>query len=96
MLTWTQPQSFWPGRSESWCSPGPARAVAAAQTCDLVLAVGSTLSVHPAASIPLIAHHCGTPYVILNQGPTDHDSLPTVRLDGDATTLLPQLIARYP
>src|SRR5688572_18396036 len=61
------------------------RAVAAAQDADLVLALGSTLSVHPAASIPLMAASRGIPYVIVNRGETEHDPYPsvTLRLDGD-------------
>jgi NAD-dependent deacetylase len=61
------------------------RAVAAAEDADLVLALGSTLSVYPAASIPLMAASRGVPYVIVNRGETEHDHDPsvTLRLDGD-------------
>ena len=40
---------------------------------DLVVALGSTLSVHPAASFPLLAAQRGVPYVVINRGATDHD-----------------------
>src|SRR6185295_16565464 len=40
------------------------RAAAAALQADLVVALGSTLSVYPAASIPLLAAERGTPYII--------------------------------
>jgi NAD-dependent deacetylase len=61
------------------------RAVEAAQGADLVIALGSTLSVYPAASIPLMAASRGIPYVIVNRGETEHDHYPsvTLRLDGD-------------
>jgi NAD-dependent deacetylase len=61
------------------------RAVEAAEGADLVLALGSTLSVYPAASIPLMAASRGVPYVIVNRGETEHDHYPsvTLRLDGD-------------
>ena len=61
------------------------RAADTASKADLVVALGSTLSVHPAASIPLIAASRGVPYVIVNRGATEHDDEPTVRLrlDGD-------------
>jgi len=67
-----------------------ARAEAAAQRADLVLALGSTLSVHPAADVPLRAARRGAPYVIVNRGPTEHDALPqvTLRLEGDVAELL--------
>ncbi len=70
------------------------RAAAAARAADLVLALGSTLSVHPAASIPLLAAERGTPYVIVNQGATDHDEYPavTLRLHGDVTAIVPAAV----
>ncbi|MBE0618301.1 MAG: Sir2 family NAD-dependent protein deacetylase, partial [Proteobacteria bacterium] len=61
------------------------RATRAAARCDLVVALGSTLSVHPAAGFPLLAARRGVPYVIVNRGVTDHDGLALVtqRLEGD-------------
>jgi NAD-dependent deacetylase len=67
-------------------------AFAAAERCDLVLALGSTLSVHPAASIPLTALRRRVPYVIINRGPTDHDELATLRLEGDVAEILPPAV----
>ena len=60
------------------------RAEEAAKAADLVVALGSTLSVYPAANIPLLAASRGAPYVIMNRGPTEHDDLPevTLRLEG--------------
>jgi NAD-dependent deacetylase len=71
------------------------RAEAAAKAADLVVALGSTLSVHPAADIPLLAANRGVPYVIINRGPTDHDNLPevTLRLEGDVEELFPPAVA---
>ena len=70
------------------------RAASAALKADLVLALGSTLSVHPAASIPLLAAERGTPYVIVNRGATEHDDHPrvTLRLDGDVTAIVPPAV----
>jgi NAD-dependent deacetylase len=70
------------------------RAAAAAAKADLVLALGSTLSVYPAASIPLLAAERGTPYIIVNRGPTDHDVHPavTLRLEGDVTAIVPAAV----
>lgn len=70
-----------------------ARAFSAAQDCDLALAVGSTLSVEPAASVPLAARSAGKPYLVVNRGPTAHDALADLKLDGDACGLLPALFA---
>jgi NAD-dependent deacetylase len=70
------------------------RAAAAALQADLVLALGSTLSVHPAASIPLIAAERGTPYIIVNRGVTDHDlhRSVTLCLEGDVTVIVPPAV----
>lgn len=66
----------------------------AARQCDLVIALGSTLSVYPAASIPLLAAQRGTPYVIINRGETEHDREALLRIDGEVTeSLLPALEA---
>lgn len=70
------------------------RAVSAAEGADLVLALGSTLSVYPAASIPLMAASRGTPYVIVNRGESEHDHYPsvTLRLDGDLMDIVPPAV----
>ncbi len=70
------------------------RAFAAAADTDLVVALGSTLSVHPAASVPLAAAERGAPYVIINRGGTDHDGHPavTLRLEGDVVELFPRAV----
>ncbi len=66
-------------------------AFAAAERCDLVVALGSTLSVTPAADIPLRAAERGTPYVVINRGGTGHDQLGiiTLRLDADVGEVFP-------
>jgi NAD-dependent protein deacetylase/lipoamidase len=69
------------------------RGFAEAERCDLVLALGSTLSVHPAASIPLAALKRRVPYVVINRGETDHDELATLRLEGDVAAILPPAVA---
>ncbi len=72
------------------------RAMQHASRCDLVLAMGSTLSVHPAASVPLIALKFGARYVIVNRGPTDHDDFATLRLEGDVAEIVPPAVAALP
>jgi NAD-dependent deacetylase len=70
------------------------RAARAAETCDLVVALGSTLSVHPAASFPLAAAERGVPYAIVNRGATEHDAHPavTLRLEGDVVEIFPAAV----
>jgi len=71
-----------------------ARAEEAASNADVVVALGSTLSVYPAASFPLLAAQRGAPYVIINRGPTDHDGDPAVslRIEGDVVELFPPAV----
>jgi NAD-dependent deacetylase len=70
------------------------RAEEGARTCDLVVALGSTLSVYPAAAFPLLAADRRVPYAIVNRGPTEHDDDPrvTIRLEGDVTELFPAAV----
>jgi NAD-dependent deacetylase len=61
---------------------------------DLVVALGSTLSVYPAASFPLIAARRGVPYIIINRGATDHDQegCVTIRLEGEVGEIFPSAV----
>jgi NAD-dependent deacetylase len=70
------------------------RAQSAAEETDLVIALGSTLSVYPAAEIPLVAARRGVPYAIVNRGETDHDASIhlTLRIDGNVSTVFPQAV----
>lgn len=64
-----------------------------ASQADLIVALGSTLSVQPAASIPLVALRAGAAYAIVNRGPTDHDALATLRIEGDVMEVVPPAVA---
>jgi NAD-dependent deacetylase len=72
-----------------------ARAQAAALEADLIVALGSTLSVYPAAALPLIAAQHGAPYVIVNRGATEHDDEPavTLRIEGEVNEIFPAAVA---
>lgn len=52
-------------------------------SCDLLLAMGSTLTVQPAASFPIFARHAGATLVIVTRGPTPLDDQADYRIDGD-------------
>ena len=49
------------------------QAAAAASGCDLFLAIGSTLTVEPAASLCAVAMRAGAGLVIINRDPTPYD-----------------------
>lgn len=65
------------------------QAAAAAMDTDLVVALGSTLSVYPAAGFPLMAAQRGVPYVIINRGATEHDGEASVslRIEGEVSEI---------
>ncbi len=59
------------------------RAQAAAEACDLMLAIGSSLQVYPAAGIPLLARRAGARLVIINREPTDLDEVADLVIHDD-------------
>jgi NAD-dependent deacetylase len=68
------------------------RAFAAANDCDLMLAIGSTLAVFPIAGIVPEAHQNGARIVILNAEPTEMDVIANATLRGQIGQVLPQLV----
>lgn len=68
------------------------RAFAAAADCDLLLAVGTRLSVFPVAAMVPIAAEAGIPVVICNAEPTDMDALAEVVVRGSISEVLPILV----
>jgi NAD-dependent deacetylase len=70
------------------------RAAAGAMETDLVVALGSTLSVYPAAGFPLMAAERGVPYIIINRGATAHDGEPRVslRVEGEVSEIFPAAV----
>lgn len=69
-----------------------ARAEAAAATCALLLAVGTTLSVYPAAAMVPIAKRAGARVVIVNAEPTEMDDLADAVLRGQIGEILPAMV----
>ncbi|MEU2988268.1 NAD-dependent protein deacylase [Micromonospora aurantiaca] len=67
-------------------------AVEAASGCDLLLTVGTSALVHPAAEIPLVAARLGAPVVQVNPVPTPLDAICAVNLRGPAGEVLPALV----
>ena len=70
-----------------------ARAEAAAVDCDAFLAVGSSLTVHPAAGLVPLARSAGATVVILNAEPTPYDRVADAVLRGSISEVLPTLVA---
>jgi NAD-dependent protein deacetylase/lipoamidase len=68
------------------------RAVAAAAMADLLLAVGTSLSVQPAAGLVEVAAQAGARVVIVNASPTPYDKLADAVLREPIGTVLPALV----
>ena len=69
------------------------RSEQSAQSCDLLLAIGSTLSVYPIAGVVPIAKQSGARIAILNAQPTDMDHIADAVLRGSISEILPRLTA---
>jgi NAD-dependent protein deacetylase/lipoamidase len=68
------------------------RAQQAATTCDLFLAIGTSLSVYPVAYLPRMALRAGARLVIFNAEPTSMDSLANARITAPVGESLPALV----
>ncbi|MDQ1402798.1 MAG: NAD-dependent deacetylase [Actinomycetota bacterium] len=68
------------------------RAEAAAQSCDLLLAIGSTLTVYPAAGIVPVARNHGATLVIVNGEETAFDDWADAVLRGPIGEIVPSLL----
>jgi NAD-dependent deacetylase len=67
------------------------RAMEEARRSDVCLTVGSTLSVWPAAAVPVETVRNGGRLLILNDGDTDLDAMATLLIPGRAGVVLPEL-----
>ena len=68
------------------------RAEQAALACDVLLAVGSSLTVYPAAGMVPLAKQNGARVVILNAEPTPMDPIADIVLHGPISELLPAIV----
>jgi len=65
-----------------------ARAEVASLTADLFLVLGSSLSVYPAASFPLLAKRSGAPLIILNREETEQDPYADLVIHGEISPVM--------
>ena len=70
------------------------RSIELTRNADLLLVVGSSLVVNPAAKLPLIAKRNGASVAIVNRTETRQDALAELRLAGSAGYVLPTAIDR--
>jgi NAD-dependent deacetylase len=72
------------------------RAMDAADEADLLLAVGSSLSVYPAANVVPRARFAGARVVIVNAEPTPFDDIADAVLRGSISDILPAITSNSP
>lgn len=70
------------------------RAETAARSCDVFLAVGTSLTVWPIAALPGIAYDHGARLVVANAEPTPYDDLAHAVLRDDVAVMLVDLVDR--
>ena len=68
-------------------------AVRAAQDCDLLLAVGTSLTVHPAAGLVDLALAAGARFIVVNAQPTPYDPVADTVIRDPISQSLPALVA---
>lgn len=68
-------------------------AVTAAADCDVFLAVGTSLQVHPVAGLVDVAHRAGAAIVIVNGEPTPYDSMATAVVREPIEIALPRMVS---
>jgi NAD-dependent deacetylase len=68
------------------------RAEELAAACNVFIAIGSSLVVWPAASLPLLAKRSGARLVIINREPTDFDQIADLVIHDDIGTALAPFI----
>ncbi|HEV2624631.1 MAG TPA: Sir2 family NAD-dependent protein deacetylase [Xanthobacteraceae bacterium] len=71
------------------------RAQDLAQSCDLLVAIGSSLVVWPAAGLPLMAKRSGAKLVIINREPTDFDEIADLVVRYDIGTVLEPFVREH-
>ena len=67
-------------------------AFALARQADVMLVVGTSLVVYPAADIPLVAVRAGAKLVVVNAEPTPFDELAEVVIRGKSGEVLPEIV----
>jgi NAD-dependent deacetylase len=63
-----------------------------ARQADVMLVVGTSLVVYPAAEIPLVAVKSGARMIVINAEPTPFDQLAAVVIHGRAGEVLPEIV----
>ena len=88
---WLRPDVVWFG--EMLDAATLQQAQWAAASCDVMLVIGTSGLVYPAAGLPAEAARCGAKVIIVNPNASDLDELAAVVVRGTAAVELPELLA---
>ena len=91
---WLRPAVVWFG--EMLDPTALDEAAAAAEHCDVMLVVGTSGLVYPAAGLPASARRAGAAVITVNPEPTDLDEIAAIRIRGRAAEVLPRLLEAAP
>lgn len=69
------------------------RAFEVCESADVIVAIGSSLEVHPVAGLPALVLERGGDLVLVTQGETPYDDVATVKLAGDVVEELEGVLA---
>jgi NAD-dependent deacetylase len=72
------------------------RAIELSRSCDLMLVIGSSLVVNPAAKLPQIARQAGAKIAIINRTPTPLDTIADLIIRADAGPTLSAVASSLP
>jgi NAD-dependent deacetylase len=63
--------------------------------CDVMLVIGSSLTISPACDLPIQAHHAGAKIIIVNFEPTPVDYLAEAVIHANVIDVIPRLVAPF-
>ncbi len=72
------------------------KAEEASVSCEVFLAVGSSLVVHPAAGLSLLAKRAGAKLIIMNRTETPLDEMADLVINDEIGKVLPELVETSP
>ena len=68
------------------------KAIELCQNTDLMIVIGSSLSIYPAAFLPQLAKNSGAKIILVNLEGTNRDSVADIVLQGRATEVVPRIL----
>lgn len=90
---WVRPNVVWFG--EALPHDALQHAAELSQTCDVMLVIGTSGIVHPAAALPSVARKCGITIIEVNPVDSAITPIADIKLDGASGEILPQVLEAW-